>query len=372
MNPGMLVWTVIAAAAAEAAASEGPSAVGPFVWFMFVFGLFGGLIMVIASTKFVSQGYAGIVERMGKYAKTVGPGVHFLMPIFSRMIRINLKEQYDHYEPQVAITKDHMQVRVDAVLFFRIIDPKKSIYDVDNFKAQVETLTVATLRNVIGGMSLSECLRSRDFINTKLREVLDEHTGRMGVKVTGLEINSIDPPKDFREAMELEKRAEIMKNAAIINAEGEKTAAITQAEGRQTAMVTLAQGERDALKARAEGERDAARLRAEGKAQAYASLFGAIKSADIDSSVLSVRYLEALEKVANGKATTLILPSDSSSVLGAVAQLAQTFGAVNAKLQTSVPAATLPPVEGPPMKTVEPDEPDEPDEPPAMPDPAVH
>lgn len=302
--------------------------------FVFVFAVFTGLVFVISSTKFVTQGHAGIIERMGKYAKTVGPGVHFIMPIFSRMIRVSLKEQSDHYEPQVAITKDHMQIRVDAVLFFRIIDPKKSVYDVENYKTQVETLTVSTLRNVIGGTTLSECLSNREMINAKLREVLDENTGRMGVKVTELQIKSIDPPQDFREAMEREKRAEIDRNAAVLIAEGEKIAAITRAEGEKVAAITSAEGERGALKARAEGERDAARLRAEGKAQAYASLFTAIKDAGIDSSVLSIRYLEALEKVANGNATTLIMPSDSSNVLGAVAQLTQTMSAVAAGAAT--------------------------------------
>ncbi len=318
--------SILAAAAATAPTETG----GLFASFVFVFAVFTGLVFVITSTKFVNQGHAGIIERMGKYAKTVGPGVHFIMPIFSRMLRINLKEQSDHYEPQVAITKDHMQIRVDAVLFFRIIDPKKSVYDVEDYKNQVETLTVSTLRSVIGGMSLSDCLSNREMINAKLREVLDENTGRMGVKVTELQIKSIDPPKDFREAMEREKRAEIDRNAAVLIAEGEKLAAIARAEGDKVAAITRAEGERGALRARAEGERDASRLKAEGKAQAYASLFTAIKDAGIDSSVLSIRYIEALEKMANGNATTLIMPSDSSNVLGAVAQLTQTMSAVTA------------------------------------------
>lgn len=318
---------------AKAGAGSGDA----FAIFLFVLALFTGLIFVITSTKFVTQGYAGVIERMGKYTKTVGPGVHFIMPIFSRLIRINLKEQNDHYDPQVAITKDNMHVRVDAILFFRIIDPKKSIYDVDNYKTQVESQTISTLRNVIGGLTLSECLSSRETIDARLRAVLDENTGRMGIKVTGVQINSIDPPKDFIGAMEQEKRAEIEKNAAIMKAEGEKIAAINRAEGEKQATITRAEGEREALRAMAEGQRDASRLKAEGQAQAYRSLFEAIKAAGVDSSVLSIRYLEALEKVANGNATTLILPSDSAGVLGAVAQLAKTMSAVSA--QPDLPTA---------------------------------
>ena len=317
---------LLAATPAETAqaVAEGNQVTG----LVFVFGLFTFLVLVVASTKFVSQGHAGILERMGKYAKTVGPGVHFLMPVFSRLVRVSLKEQIDHYAPQPVITKDSLWVRVDAVLFFRIIDPKKAVYDVENYVSALETLTMTTLRDVIGSMSLSECLKSREPINARLRAVLDEATGRWGVKVTGVEIKSIEPPKDFREAMEEEKRAEIERNAAILRSEGHRKAAMNQAEGEKQANISRAEGEREALKLRAEGERDASRLKAEGQAQAYSSLFTALKQSGVDNQVLSIRYLETLEKVANGKATTLILPYDSAGVLSAVAQVAQTLGAV--------------------------------------------
>ncbi len=319
------VLGVVAAAATEVEAARG------FSNTVFVLGLFTGLILAITSTKFISQGYAGAVERMGKYVKTVGPGVHFIMPIFSRIRRVNLKEQNDHYKPQNAITRDNMQVRVDAVLFFRIIDPKKAIYDVDDYTIQVEMLTIATLRQVIGSMTLGECLQSRETINSRLREVLDENTGRYGIKVTGVEINSIEPPKDFREAMEQEKRAEIERNAEIVRSEGRQKAAINIAEGEKAAAIAMAEGDREAMRARAEGERDASRLRAEGQAQAYTNLFQSIKDVGVNNDVLTIRYLEALEKVANGKATTLILPSDSLGVLGSVAQVAQTFKSIGLK-----------------------------------------
>lgn len=299
-----------------------------FVWFAFTFGLFAGLIFVIQATKFVSQGNAGIIERTGKYVKTVGPGVHFLMPIFSRLIRVCLKEQVDHYEPQTAITMDNMSLKVDAVLFFRIVDPKRAVYDVENYMLALETLTMTTLRDVLGSMSLGDSLKSRDEINRRLQLVLDERTGSWGVKVTGVEIKTIEPPKDFRIAMELEKRAEIERNAAIMRAQGQKQAAITEAEGAKIAAITNAEGEREALRTRAEGQRDAAKLQAQGKAEAYSSLFKAIKSANVDSQVIAIRYLEALEKVANGKASTLILPYDSAGVLGAIAQITQTMGVV--------------------------------------------
>lgn len=298
-------------------------------WFTFTFVLFGMLVMVMASTKFISQGTAGIVERMGKYVKTVGPGVHFITPIFSRMIRISLKEQVDHYSPQAIITREGLWVQIDAFLLYRIIDAKKALYDVENYLLALETLTMATLRDVVGGMSLSECLASREVINAKLRVVLDENTSRFGIKVTGVEIKTIEPPDDFRKAMEQEKRAEIQKIADITISQGQKQAAINKAEGEKQASINVAEGEGKAMMIRAEAERESARLRAEGQAKAYESLFTALKKCGIDQEIIAIRYLEALEKVAQGNATTLILPFESSGILGAIAGMAKTFATTN-------------------------------------------
>ncbi len=299
------------------------------MWFAFTLALFGMLLMVMTSTKFVTQGTAGIVERMGKYVKTVGPGVHFIAPIFSKMIRISLKERVEHFEPQDIITKEGLVVKIDAFLLFRIIDAKKAIYDVESYIIALDAITMATLRDVVGGMTLSHTLESREVINSKLRAVLDEHTSRFGIKVTSVEIKAIDPPGDFTKAMEEEKRAEITKIANITISEGEKQAEINRAEGGKQAAITTAEGQSEAMKRKALGEKEAAILRAEGRSTAYVSLFKALSESNISEEAIAVRYLEALEKVADGNATTLILPNEASGILGSMAAIVKTIGATS-------------------------------------------
>ena len=299
------------------------------MWFIFSLALFGMLLMVMTSTKFITQGTAGIVERMGKYVKTVGPGVHFIAPIFSRMIRISLKERVEHFDPQDIITKEGLVVKIDAFLLFRIIDAKKAIYDIENYLMALEAVTMATLRDVVGGMTLSETLASREVINSKLRAVLDEHTSRFGIKVTSVEIKAIDPPSDFTQAMEEEKRAEITKTATITISEGEKQSNINRAEGEKQAAITTAEGQSEAMKRKAEGEKQATVLRAEGRSIAYGNLFKALSESNINEEAIAIRYLEALEKVADGKATTLILPNEASGILGSMAAIVKTIGTTN-------------------------------------------
>ncbi len=299
------------------------------MWFAFTLALFGMLLMVMTSTKFISQGTGGIVERMGKYVKTVGPGVHFIAPIFTRMIRISLKERVEHFDPQDIITKEGLVVRIDAFLLFRIIDAKKAVYDIENYLMALDAVTMATLRDVVGGMTLSETLASREQINSKLRAVLDEHTSRFGIKVTSVEIKAIEPPSDFTQAMEEEKRAEITKTATITISEGEKQSNINRAEGEKQAAITTAEGQSEALKQKALGERAASILRAEGRSIAYGSLFKALSESNISEEAIAIRYLEALEKVADGQSTTLILPNEAGGMLGAVAAIVKTMGATN-------------------------------------------
>ena len=210
-----------------------------------------------------------------------------------------------------------------------IVYSDENNYDVESYIIALDAITMATLRDVVGGMTLSHTLESREVINSKLRAVLDEHTSRFGIKVTSVEIKAIDPPGDFTKAMEEEKRAEITKIANITISEGEKQAEINRAEGGKQAAITTAEGQSEAMKRKALGEKEAAILRAEGRSTAYVSLFKALSESNISEEAIAVRYLEALEKVADGNATTLILPNEASGILGSMAAIVKTIGATS-------------------------------------------
>ncbi|MFZ3063309.1 MAG: SPFH domain-containing protein [Actinomycetota bacterium] len=295
-------------------------------YFLFGIGILFLLIVVISNVKIVSQGYVGVIERMGRFVKIHEPGLALLVPFVSTMKLVILKEQVDEYAPQSVITSDNVTVHIDAVLYFQIIDAAKSVYEVERFYSALEILTMTTLRDIIGEMTLDECLTSRERINTKLRTILDEATEKWGIKVNRVEIKTIQPPEDIRLAMEKQMRAERDKRASILEAEGARQSAILRAEGEKQSNIL-----------KAEGEREAARLRAEGQAKAYLSMFSAIKEAGIDDKVIAVRYLEALERVAQGEATTLILPYDSTGVLGAFASIAK---AMSTGTKASTPEGT--------------------------------
>ncbi len=269
-------------------------------------------LVVIRHVRIVPQGYAGVVERLGRYHKTAEPGLIVLMPFIDRIRYVSLKEQVDEYKPQPVITADNVTVTIDAILYFQIIDPARSLYEVENYFTALELLTMTTLRDIIGEMTLDECLTSRERINARLRGVLDDATGKWGIKVTRVEIRTIQPPAEIQSAMEKQMKAERDKRAAILEAEGVKQSTILKAEGERKARVL-----------EAEGEREAAILKAQGRAEAYKSLFGALKEIGIDDKVIAIRYLESLEKVADGKATKLILPVEATGVLGALAGIAE-------------------------------------------------
>jgi regulator of protease activity HflC (stomatin/prohibitin superfamily) len=270
------------------------------------------LIVVIRYVRVVPQGYAGVIERLGRFHKVASPGLVYLMPFIDRIRYVSLKEQVDEYKPQPVITSDNVTVTIDAILYFQIIDPARSLYEVEDYFVALELLTMTTLRDIIGEMTLDECLTSRERINARLRGVLDDATGKWGIKVTRVEIRTIQPPAEIQSAMEKQMKAERDKRAAILEAEGVKQSRILKAEGEKRARIL-----------EAEGEKEAAVLRAEGRAQAYKNLFGALKEIGIDDKVIAVRYLEALEKVADGKATKLILPIEATGILGALAGIAE-------------------------------------------------
>ncbi len=275
-------------------------------------------IFVAARTiRIIPQARAGIVERLGRYSRTTEPGLTIIVPFMDRLKPlIDLREQVVSFPPQPAITEDNVTVHIDSVLYFTITDPKAVTYEVASPLQAIEQLTVTTLRNVIGGMTLEETLTSRDQINSALRVVLDEATGQWGIRVNRVEIKSIDPPGSIQEAMEKQMRAERDRRAAILNAEGVKQSQILTAEGEKTSAVL-----------RAEGAKEAAILRAEGESKAIGTVFAAIHEGKPDRELLSYQYLQMLPQLARGEANKIfVIPSEFSQALG---NLADRFGAPN-------------------------------------------
>jgi regulator of protease activity HflC (stomatin/prohibitin superfamily) len=265
-------------------------------------------IFVAARTvRIIPQARAGIIERLGRYSRTTEPGLTIIVPFIDRLKPlIDLREQVVSFPPQPAITEDNVTVHIDSVLYFTITDPKAVTYEVASPLQAIEQLTVTTLRNVIGGMTLEETLTSRDQINAALRVVLDEATGQWGIRVNRVEIKSIDPPGSIQEAMEKQMRAERDRRAAILNAEGVKQSQILTAEGEKTSAVL-----------RAEGAKEAAILRAEGESKAIGTVFAAIHEGKPDQELLSYQYLQMLPQLARGEANKIfVIPSEFTQALG--------------------------------------------------------
>ena len=275
------------------------------------------LVVLIRTVRIVSQANAGIVERLGRYNRTLEPGLHILIPFLDHLRRplVDLREQVVTFQPQPVITEDNVTISIDTVFYFTVTDPFRATYEVANLLLAVEQLTVTTLRNVIGSLTLEETLTSRDKINSDLRIVLDEATERWGIRVNRIELKAVDPPASIQEAMEKQMRAERDRRAAILNAEGVKQSQILQAEGERQSQIL-----------RAEGEREAKILRAQGEAEATRQTFSAIHEGRPTPELLTYQYIEALPKVADGQGMTLMLvPSDSVASLGAVAALGGAF-----------------------------------------------
>ena len=272
------------------------------------------LITFARTVRIVPQARAGIVERLGRYHRTLNPGMTLLVPFVDRLRPlIDLREQVVSFPPQPVITEDNLVVQIDTVLYFTVNDARSATYEVANPLQAIEQITVTTLRNVIGSLTLEAALTGRDHINAQLRGVLDEATNRWGIRVNRVEIKSIDPPGSIQEAMEKQMRAERDRRAAILNAEGVKQSQILTAEGQQKAAVLTA-----------EGEKQAAILRAEGEAQAIATVFDAIHEGDPDQKLLSYQYLQMLPKLAQGDANKVfVIPSEFSRAAG---NLGRMFG----------------------------------------------
>jgi len=265
------------------------------------------LIVAAKTVRIIPQARAGVVERLGRYSRTLTPGLTMVMPFIDRVKPlIDLREQVVTFAPQPVITEDNVSVQIDTVLYFTITDPKSVSYEVANPLQAIEQLTVTTLRNVIGGLTLEQTLTSRDQINQQLRVVLDEATGKWGIRINRVEIKSVDPPGSIQEAMEKQMRAERDRRAAILNAEGVKQSQILTAEGEKQSAIL-----------KAEGAKTAAVLRAEGEAKAIDTVFRAIHEGNPDQGLLSYQYLQMLPQLAQGEANKIfVIPSEFSQALG--------------------------------------------------------
>ena len=267
------------------------------------------LVLAARTIRIIPQARAGVVERLGRYSRTLEPGVTLVVPFVDRVRPlIDLREQVVTFKPQPVITEDNLVVQIDTVLYFTITDARSVTYEVANPLQAIEQLTTTTLRNVIGGLTLEQTLTSRDNVNSALRVVLDEATGKWGIRINRVEIKSIDPPANIQEAMEKQMRAERDRRAAILTAEGVKSSQILTAEGEKQAAVL-----------KAEGARQAAILRSEGEAKAIATVFEAIHQGRPDRELLSYQYLQMLPQLAQGEANKVfVIPSEFSQALGGI------------------------------------------------------
>lgn len=288
--------------------------VAPFIGQIFVIILLAVIaifvvVVIFRSIRIIPQASAGVVERLGRYHKTLMPGLNILVPFIDRVRPlIDMREQVVSFPPQPVITEDNLVVSIDTVVYFQVTDARAATYEIANYLGAVEQLTTTTLRNVVGGLNLEEALTSRDEINTKLRLVLDEATGKWGIRVGRVELKAIDPPVSIQDSMEKQMRAERDRRAAILTAEGTKQSAILQAEGARQAEIL-----------RAQGEREGQILRAEGEAEAIKTVFNAIHAGNPDEKLLAYQYLQTLPKISEGSSNKMwIIPSEFTEALRGV------------------------------------------------------
>ena len=301
------------------------------------------VIYILRGIKIVSQSETMIVERLGKYNRTLNAGINVILPIveqaketivrrqnggISRTSRIDMREQVYDFDKQSVITKDNVMTEINALLYFQIVDPMKAVYEIQNLPVAIEKLTQTTLRNVVGEMELDETLTSRDTINSKLRNVLDDATNKWGVKVNRVELQDITPPESIRRTMELQMQAERNRRAEILKAEGEKQAQILNSEGEKQAEINAAEAEKQANILKAEGEAKAKVLQAEAEATAIRNIAEAVadRGADPVNYLLAVKYIETLKEVAGGQQNkTVYLPYEASNLLGSLGGIKDMF-----------------------------------------------
>jgi regulator of protease activity HflC (stomatin/prohibitin superfamily) len=283
------------------------------------------LLIASRSIRIVSPYEKGVVERLGRYVRTAQPGLTVIVPFIDKLRKVDMREQVVDVPPQEVITKDNVVVTVDAIVFYEATDPVKLVYNVANFFLAATKLAQTSLRNVIGEMELDEALTSREIINNKLREVLDDATDKWGVRVVRVELKRIDPPADVTQAMHRQMKAEREKRANILEAEGFRQAKILEAEGQRQSKILRAEGDAEAVRRIAEAERFKLEKEAQGQAVAVQQVFDAIKAAQPDDKLIAIRYLDALKQMSDGQATKIYLPYEASGVLGALAGIGDLF-----------------------------------------------
>lgn len=287
----------------------------------------------ISCIKIINQSTVGIVMRLGKFHKKAETGVNFILPFVDRVVKtIDLREQVLDFPPQPVITKDNVTMQIDTIIYYNVSDPISYTFEIANPINAIENLTATTLRNIVGELDLDETLTSRDTVNVKLRSLLDEATDRWGIKVNRVELKNIKPPKDIQEAMEKQMRAERERRESVLRAEGQKAAAILEAEGQKESSILKAEAKKETLKREAEGAKEAAILEAQGKALAILEVkkaeaegikvvYSAIKDSDIDDRILTLKNIEALEKLGESPSSKLIIPMETVGSLGSIAAL---------------------------------------------------
>ena len=279
-------------------------------------------VVVMKSIRIVPQSYSIIVERLGKFKAKYDAGLHLLMPFVDRVrSTVDRREQVVSFPPQPVITSDNLVVSIDSVIYYQVTDPKRATYEIANYLQAIEQLTITTLRNVIGSMDLEQTLTSRDEINGQLRGVLDQATGRWGIRVANVELKSIDPPRSIQGSMEQQMRAERDRRAAILTAEGVKQSQILTAEGNKASQILSAEADKQSAILRAEGQAQSMVLRAEGEARAILQVFEAIHRGDPDPKLLAYQYLQMLPKIAEGDSSKLwIVPSELTGALSSISE----------------------------------------------------
>jgi regulator of protease activity HflC (stomatin/prohibitin superfamily) len=297
-------------------------------------------LVINRSVRIIPQATAGIVERFGRYHRTLHAGLNMVTPFVDRLRPlIDLREQVVSFPPQPVITRDNLVVGIDTVIYFQVTDPRSATYEVANYITAVEQLTVTTLRNVVGGMDLETVLTSRDQINTELRKELDEATGKWGIRVGRVELKAIEPPSSIQDSMEKQMRADRDKRAAILSAEGNKQSAILNAEGERQAAVLKARGESEAAVLRAEAEAKAQAAGARGQAEAITTVFRAIHEGNPDPRLLAYQYMQMLPQIAQGDANKVwIVPSEIGKALEGIGGLVSSIGGQSAATPPAAPA----------------------------------
>jgi regulator of protease activity HflC (stomatin/prohibitin superfamily) len=291
--------------------------------------LFIGIVVLLAfilgamSIKIIRPYEKGLVERLGKYQRTLDSGLNLILPFFDTLIKVDMREIVLDVPPQLVITKDNVGVEVDCVIYCQVTDPVRVKYEITNYVMAATKLAQTNIRNVVGEMELDQSLASRDYINAQLRDVLDTATDKWGVKVNRVEIQRIDPPADITEAMSRQMKAERDKRAEILSAEADRQAAINRAEGTKQSAILEAEGQAEAVRKRADAEKYRQIAVAEGEAQAILNVFSAIHEGKPDNELITLKYLEMLPRLADGKANKLFLPYEASGIIAALSAMVE-------------------------------------------------